>query len=240
MAYVYQHIRNDTNEIFYIGMGSDTNGTYRRANTKKGRNEHWHNVVNKAGYKVEILTDCITKELASDEEKRLIKLYGRKNNNTGILVNMTDGGEGTTGRFYGPAWNKGKTNIYSEEIREKIRQANRDRIYTPETRRKLSEAKKGVAFKMRTDWLDTTTTSPYKKFKNLKPITELTPTDYLLATLIADKVKEGADVEYWNSILSKCKWVGKYTQLKRLRDKIKYLIQISQNQIHKSSDTLDK
>jgi len=232
MAYVYQHIRNDTNEIFYIGIGSDTNGTYRRANTKKGRNEHWHNVVNKAGYKVEILTDCITKELASDEEKRLIKLYGRKNNNTGILVNMTDGGEGTTGRFYGPAWNKGKTNIYSEEIREKIRQANRDRIYTPETRRKLSEAKKGIKHKMKTNWLQNESNKP------LVPNTELGPIDYLLAYLIDEKVKAGVGVEYWNDITSG--YNGGYTQKSRLRSKIKYFIKLSQNQIHKSSDTLDK
>jgi hypothetical protein len=55
--------------------------------------------------------------------------------------------------------------------------------------------------------------------------------DYLLATLIGEKMKEGVSVEYWNEILSKLPWQGKYTQLKRLRDKIKYLMEVSQNQI---------
>lgn len=227
MAYVYQHIRNDTNEIFYIGIGSDTDGKYKRANRITNRSEYWNNIVNKVGYRVEILIDGISWEEACEEEIRLIKHYGRKNLNEGKLVNQTNGGEGTVGVAYREPWNKGKTNIYNEEIREKIRESNRRRVYSDETRKKISESRKNIEYKMRTDWLDATpTTSPYKKFKS---ITELAPIDYLLATLIADKVKEGADVNYWNDILSKCKWVGKYTQLKRLRDKIKYLIEVSQN-----------
>ena len=36
MAYLYRHIREDKNEPFYIGIGSDS--TYKRANqTKKER-----------------------------------------------------------------------------------------------------------------------------------------------------------------------------------------------------------
>ena len=34
MAYLYRHIRLDTNEIFYIGIGSDIN--YKRAFIKRG------------------------------------------------------------------------------------------------------------------------------------------------------------------------------------------------------------
>jgi hypothetical protein len=231
MAYVYQHIRLDTNEVFYIGIGSDTKGKFVRANTKKSRNEYWYNVVNKAGYKIEILLDGIEWDEACDEEIRLIKHYGRRDLNEGSLVNMTNGGDGTTGRFYGEAWNKGKTNIFSEEALEKIRENNRNRIYTDETRKRLSELRKGMLKKVRTDWLDIDATTLPKKFKKVKPITELAPVDYLLATLIGEKMKEGVSVEYWNEILSKLPWQGKYTQLKRLRDKIKYLMEVSQNQI---------
>lgn len=234
MAYVYQHIRLDTDEVFYIGIGSDTKGNYVRANTKKSRSDYWKNIVNKVGYKIEILNEDISWEDACEEERRLIKHYGRKDNNTGILVNLTDGGDGTTGRFYGPAWNKGKTNIFSEEALEKIRENNRNRIYTPETRKKLSELRKGMKKKVRTDWLDE---APKRK---LKHITELAPTDYLLASLIAEKLKEGVDVEYWNGIISGLNWQGKYTQMKRLRDKIKYLIAVNQNQIHSKLDTPNK
>lgn len=33
MAYVYRHIRLDKNQPFYIGIGSDTDGRYHRANS---------------------------------------------------------------------------------------------------------------------------------------------------------------------------------------------------------------
>ena len=46
MAYIYKHIRLDTNEVFYIGIGSDN--TYKRANLKKGRNIYWNNIINKS------------------------------------------------------------------------------------------------------------------------------------------------------------------------------------------------
>ena len=32
MAYVYRHIRLDKNEPFYIGIGKDDSGEYKRAN----------------------------------------------------------------------------------------------------------------------------------------------------------------------------------------------------------------
>jgi hypothetical protein len=97
MAYVYQHIRLDTNEVFYIGIGSDTDGKFDRANVVKGRkNPHWHNVVNKVGHRVEILNDGISWKAACEEEKRLIKLYGRIADG-GILTNITKGGDGVWG-----------------------------------------------------------------------------------------------------------------------------------------------
>ena len=39
----------------------------------------------------------MTWDEACTKEIEFIKLYGRKDNNTGILVNLTDGGEGTLG-----------------------------------------------------------------------------------------------------------------------------------------------
>ncbi|RAZ47421.1 hypothetical protein DP175_03995 [Polynucleobacter paneuropaeus] len=49
--YTYAHKKPD-GSIFYIGQGSTK---YKRAYSTKGRNKHWHNVVNKHGYEVEIL-----------------------------------------------------------------------------------------------------------------------------------------------------------------------------------------
>ena len=117
MAVVYLHRRNDTNEIFYIGIGRNKH----RAGKKTNRNSYWNNIVNKYGFTKEILFSNIsweeaikqeirlinkygfTKEIlfsnipweeAIKQEIRLIKKYGRKDINKGILVNQTNGGEG--------------------------------------------------------------------------------------------------------------------------------------------------
>jgi hypothetical protein len=94
LAYVYRHIRLDKNEPFYIGIGNDDSGAYSRAYTKKARNKHWHHVVKKSNYDVEILLEDLTWEQACEKEKEFIKLYGRKDLGLGQLVNMTNGGDG--------------------------------------------------------------------------------------------------------------------------------------------------
>ena len=135
MAYVYQHIRNDTGNVFYIGIGSDKGGKYYRAYRKTGRNNYWNNITNKHGYRVEIVMDNLSWEEAISNERRLISIYGRKN-----LCNMTDGGEGT------PGWKP------TEEQRIEMSRIRKGKCYggrekgfkTPEeTRKKISESMKG-------------------------------------------------------------------------------------------------
>lgn len=132
MAIIYQHRRKDTNEIFYVGIGT----TIKRAHTKKSRNDHWHNIVNKVGYDVEIIYEDISWEEACEKEIELIKKYGRMDLKLGSLVNMSDGGDGLhnpsqetrdkmkTGLGKEP-WNKGKTGVYSEEQLERIRETTK-------------------------------------------------------------------------------------------------------------------
>lgn len=93
MAYVYAHRRNDTGTIFYVGIGKDK----YRITSKSKRNPLWLNIVNKHGYTVEITHKNLVWEEACSIEKYLILFYGRVNNSTGILSNMTDGGEGSNG-----------------------------------------------------------------------------------------------------------------------------------------------
>lgn len=93
MAYVYQHTRNDTGKIFYIGIGKNK----YRITSKSKRNPLWLNIVKKHGYNVTVTHDNIIWEEACVIEKYLISFYGRQNNETGILANMTDGGEGSSG-----------------------------------------------------------------------------------------------------------------------------------------------
>lgn len=100
--YLYRHIRLDTNQPFYIGIGvvrpSDEldkakTRYYRRAYSKQYRNNYWNNVVNKVGYEVEIMYECNSEDEINNKEIEFIRFYGRKDLGLGNLVNMSDGGE---------------------------------------------------------------------------------------------------------------------------------------------------
>jgi hypothetical protein len=96
-CYVYRHIRLDKNEPFYVGVGSDPK--YRRAYNKglRDRNPYWHRIAAKTDYEVEVILDGLTYEESLKKEEEFINLYGRINNKTGILCNLTDGGKGNKG-----------------------------------------------------------------------------------------------------------------------------------------------
>jgi hypothetical protein len=99
MAYVYRHIRLDKNEPFYIGIGSDCNFTRANEKRKDRRNKIWNDIYSKTKIEVEILFSDVSYEFACKKEVELIKLYGRINTNTGILSNLTDGGDTEVGRI---------------------------------------------------------------------------------------------------------------------------------------------
>ena len=126
MAIVYEHIRNDTNEVFYVGIGVNEYRAYEIHN----RNKHWKNIVNKVGYTINIIHNNIDYTDACEIEKSLISKYGRRDLGLGNLVNMTYGGDGALGR-----------NV-SEETRHKLSEAGRGKTHSEETRHKLSEAHK--------------------------------------------------------------------------------------------------
>lgn len=90
MAVVYQHIRIDTGEVFYIGIGKSV----KRAYSKQQRSKPWKDLIKNHSYIVEILAENLTWQQACEKEKRLIKDYGRRDLGLGYLVNMTDGGDG--------------------------------------------------------------------------------------------------------------------------------------------------
>jgi hypothetical protein len=144
MAIVYEHLRNDTNEVFYVGIGAEE----KRAFDKKKRSPYWKHIVNKMGYSVNIIHKDIDWEDAKKIEILLIEKYGRKNLGTGNLVNMTDGGDGTLGLVVSDKTrqkisegNKGKT--LSEDTKQKISETKKGKIMSEETKQKMSETKKG-------------------------------------------------------------------------------------------------
>jgi hypothetical protein len=123
---VYRHRRLDNNQIFYIGIGN-----HERPYVKYDRNKYWNNIVNKVGYTVEVLVNELDWETACELEILLISEYGRKNNKTGILCNMTDGGDGILGYKH------------TKESIEKIRQATINKISTEEYKLKMYNVHKG-------------------------------------------------------------------------------------------------
>jgi DNA-binding Xre family transcriptional regulator len=90
MAIVYKHYTLDTKKLFYIGIGLNE----KRAYSKRSRNQLWKNIVLKHNYYVEIFKNNISYNDAKKLEIELISKYGRLNLKTGILCNMTDGGDG--------------------------------------------------------------------------------------------------------------------------------------------------
>lgn len=95
--YMYRHIRPDTNEVFYVGIGRhQKKWKHARINCLNNRNQHWINIVNlnSGNFKSEIVFDNMTQEEACQKECEFIKLYGRSDLKQGTLCNLTDGGEG--------------------------------------------------------------------------------------------------------------------------------------------------
>jgi group I intron endonuclease len=137
MAYLYIHKKSTTNEIFYVGIGTSKN--YKRAYNKQGRNSIWNNIVSKHKFTVNVLLDGLTWEEACFIETEMIGKYGRLNNNTGVLCNMTDGGEGANGA------------IRTIEQRFKISQSlkgerspNYGKSITDSAKKKISIANSGI------------------------------------------------------------------------------------------------
>jgi hypothetical protein len=94
-GYVYRHIRIDTGEVFYVGVGFDSK--FKRAYSKQGRNNWWKGIVKKTDYEVEIIMYDLSISEAFKKEIEFIKIHGRKNLGLGTLCNLTDGGEGGLG-----------------------------------------------------------------------------------------------------------------------------------------------
>lgn len=158
MTYVYRHIRLDKNEPFYIGIGTDSN--YQRAYSKNSRNIFWQRVVKKTNYDIEIIMDNLTKDKAKQKEIELITLYGKKINNTGTLVNITDGGESGSGykhteeskrkiaeaNKYKDYSKIDKSYMQTKEYKDKVSKINTGRIMPKSMREKTSLRMKGQVF----------------------------------------------------------------------------------------------
>lgn len=131
MAYIYKHIRKDTQETFYIGVGT-TNDNFKRAYNKIQRNKEWKSIVDSTEYDVVIVEQDLSIEDAHTKECQLIKKYGRIDLGNGTLCNLSNGGATNKGWIPNENWRK--------QHSEKLKGRNMNRSW----RNKLSIKKKGL------------------------------------------------------------------------------------------------
>lgn len=89
--YVYEWIRLDTNEPFYVGKGKE-NRAYKLT---RGNNKHFNSIVKRIPTAVHILHGNLTEEEALEYE--IWYIYKYRDEIGYDLVNNTDGGEGVSG-----------------------------------------------------------------------------------------------------------------------------------------------
>ena len=146
--YVYEWIRLDTNEPFYVEKGKGN----RMYSFNRGNNRYFYNIVAKTQVAVCILEQYLTEEEAYQIECYYINKYKYEIGYN--LTNVSDGGEGATlvgekNPMYGRTWwdentpiekiNKWKMNVRNFGKKN----GNYKRPYTLEEKQRMSLAKKG-------------------------------------------------------------------------------------------------
>lgn len=138
MGYFVYELRDSRNTLpFYVGKSNRESRPLdhiREAITESSGNKLKTNTINKiirddASIVINFVFWSIHEKDTLAEEQRLIKFYGRRDIGTGPLVNLTDGGEGTSGY------------THSNESKEKISNALRTRSI--DVRKKAADKLKG-------------------------------------------------------------------------------------------------
>jgi len=120
--YTYQYLRED-GTAYYIGKGSNDRAFHRTKGAVRPPKDRSRVLIQYWGSEPE----------AFEMEKYYIRLFGRKDNGTGILRNMTDGGENP------PRPKKGRK-VSPWSVQSRARHAT---ALTPEVRRKIGDASRG-------------------------------------------------------------------------------------------------
>lgn len=86
-CYVYCYLRKEALTPYYIGVGTTAYRPFQDHNCALPSYDAL----------IRVMKSGLTWDKAAEWEQFYIKRYGRKNNHTGILENLTDGGEGVKG-----------------------------------------------------------------------------------------------------------------------------------------------
>jgi hypothetical protein len=134
--YTYAYLREDRTP-YYIGKGSGRRYYSRKKTDIKPPKDK---------SRVILLKQNLTEEEAFRHEIYMIAIFGRKNLKTGILLNRTDGGQGSS-NFSEEALKKisesSKNRVYSLKTRIKKIKFSKGRLHTEETKEKIRQANIG-------------------------------------------------------------------------------------------------
>jgi len=142
--YIYEHVRLDTNEVFYVGKGTiKKTNPYGRSQEKSRRSELWKKVIKKTDYEIRVVFEHEDEKIVFLKETELIKLYGRKDLGLGPLVNFTDGGDGTSGAVRSDEFKKKVSNYHknkkvTDETKLLIKQKRKNQVITEQHRNNIS------------------------------------------------------------------------------------------------------
>ena len=143
--YIYAYLRLDGTP-YYIGKGQSNRCYNKKQHTIKPPNDKRRIIIMESG---------LTNVGALALERFYIRWYGRKNNETGILRNLTDGGEGTCGVVVSEDLRKIRKNrmlgeknpffnqTHTEGVKEKLREIRLGSKLSQETKNKIKEANTG-------------------------------------------------------------------------------------------------
>ena len=173
--YVYEYLRED-NTPYYVGKGRKN-----RAFTKQG-----HTVLPPNRDRIRIIKENLTDQEARDLEIFLIAKYGRKDLGTGILRNMTDGGDGSAGR------------VATKEMKDKLSKLNLGKKQSQETKDKRAESLRGQ--KRTANQRKRQSESAIKRWDNQDPIAE---------KIRREKIREARKKQVIETIQVTCPHCGK-------------------------------
>lgn len=142
--YVYEHWRPDQNVCFYVGKGSKQRA-YNFHRRREGSINHLRIVseLKILGFSPEVrfVQLGLSEVEAFDLEIERIRFWKAQGV---VLANMTDGGDGVAGRkLSAEAVQKLKNRIFTEEHRRKISEAKKDVAQSPDHIAKASAARRG-------------------------------------------------------------------------------------------------